>query len=353
MSADTPENRPPSGPPPAPPASAPESPWSSVPGAAGATPAPPPVSPWWPQPTPSVEPPRRAPRAKVVVATILAGLVAGAAVATPVVLLTRGHKANNTPGSGVGQLPLRTPLPGGTGSGSGALAARQLYQQALNATRVSTGVHYVANTSGAGSQKTVGDAGQADGTQTITVTSSFGAEQFSLVLVKGVVYFQGNTPAVEDQLGVPATKAPALNGKWVSVSSGDGPYVVLQPGITTADQAKEMPLVASSTQQVTEADGTTATRIRGTVPAQANVPAGTGYLDVAPGSNLPITYVTTITAGTLTLSSTVTFSAWGTAPSPSAPSGAVAWPTLGASEPPGGYGGGGGGGGGNTTPPAV
>jgi hypothetical protein len=169
------------------------------------------------------------------------------------------------------------------------------------------------------------------------------------------VYFQGNTAAIEDQIGVPAAKAPSLNGKWVAVSSGDGPYAILQPGITTADQAKEMPLVATSTQQVTETGGATATRIKGNVPAQQNVPAGTGYLDVTPGSNLPIAYVSTISAGTVTVTSTVTFSAWGTAPAPTAPSGAVAWSTLGASPPPGGYGGGGSGsgGGGATTPPAV
>jgi hypothetical protein len=280
-----------------------------------------------------------------VLITILAGLVAGAAVATPIVLLTRGHKAN----SGTAVTPTQTPAPSG---GAGAVAARQLYQKAMVATRGSAGVHYVAVTSGAGSQKTIGDAGQSEGTQTITVDSTFGAEQFTLLLVKGVVYFQGNTAAIEDQLGVPAANAAALNGKWVSVSSGDGPYTVLQPGITTADQAKEMPLLATSTQSVTASGGIAATRIKGTVPAQSNIPAGTGYLDVTPSANLPIVYVSTITAGSLTVTSTVTFSAWGTAPAPAAPSGAVAWSTLGASPPPGGYGGGGSGGG-STTPPAV
>ncbi|HEV7678112.1 MAG TPA: hypothetical protein VGQ42_06055 [Candidatus Dormibacteraeota bacterium] len=279
-------------------------------------------------------------------ATILAGLVAGAAVATPIVLLTRGNKTSSSSGSAASS---QTPAPSGSAV---ALAARQLYQKAMTATRGSAGVHYVAVTSGAGSQKTVGDAGQSEGTQIITVTSSFGDEQFTLQLVKGVVYFQGNVPAIEDQLGVAAAGAPGLNGKWVSVSSGDGPYSVLQPGITTAEQAKEMPLLASSTQQVTAAGGVAATRIKGIVPAQSNIPAGTGYLDVTPSSNLPIAYVSTISAGTLTVTSTTTFTAWGKAPAPTAPAGAVAWSTLGASPPPGGYGGGGSGSG-SSSPPAV
>jgi hypothetical protein len=47
------------------------------------------------------------------------------------------------------------------------------------------------------------------------------------------------------------------------------------------------------------------------------------------------------------VSSSTTFSNWGSAPNPSAPSGAVAWSTLNTAEPPGGYGSGGGG---NGTP---
>ena len=94
----------------------------------------------------------------------------------------------------------------------------------------------------------MGDAGQAGGRQAITVRlpSNFGTEQFTLLLVGGTVYFQGNTPAVEDQLGVTPATATAVVGKWVLVKTTDGPYHVLQPGITTSSQASELTLTPRS-----------------------------------------------------------------------------------------------------------
>ena len=137
-----------------------------------------------------------------------------------------------------------------------------------------------------------------------------------------------------------AATAPSLEGKWISVSAGDGPYTVLQPGITIADQAQELALVPASMAHVT-AGGVGAIRITGTVPQRQGVPAATGHVDVATDSHLPIVYATTLTLGGRTVTSTTTFDKWGTAPSVAAPSGAVAWSTLGAAEPPGGYGNGG------------
>ena len=59
-------------------------------------------------------------------------------------------------------------------------------------------------------------------------------------------------------------------------------------------------------------------------------------------TDLPITYRSTISAGGVVLTFTTTFSAWGTAPTVSAPTGAVAWSSLTTATPPGGYGSGGG-----------
>jgi hypothetical protein len=262
---------------------------------------------------------------------MVAALLVGFVVGVPIGLLTRGSPPSSSATS-------TTPQSNGS-----AARAKALYRQALAATSGSLGFHYVSVSGGdTGSQKIVGDAGPHGGGQLITLDSSYGSEQFTLVLVNGTVYFQGNTPALEDQLGVPAASAPGIQGKWVSVGSSDGPYGVVAPGITVTDQAQQMTLVPTSTLRVTGGGGVRATRIAGTVPAQQGAPSGIGHLDIATASHLPISYVAVVTDNGVTITSTTTFSGWGTPPAVAAPpSTVVAWSTLGATQPPGGYGGGG------------
>jgi hypothetical protein len=290
----------------------------------------PPQPPAWP-PAPSATPPKRTSRTLAAIAVFLATGIVAAGIGVGGVLLLRHVQSQTT----------SNPPTAAAGTSSGAAQARATYQQAVTATGASAGFHYVAVSTGGGAQTIVGDAGQANGRQAITFVSNFGTEQFTLLLVGGTVYFQGNTPAVEDQLGVTPTTAAAVVGKWVSVKSGDGPYHVLQPGITTASQASELTLTPESLSTVT-AEAVTATRISGIVPATNNLPVGSGSLIIASSSDLPISYASTISAGGTTLAFTTTFSGWGTAPSVSAPAGAVAWSTLTTAVPAGGgYGGGG------------
>jgi hypothetical protein len=264
----------------------------------------------------------------MLVALVAAGaLLIGGAVGVAIGLLTRGSAT--TPSSTASLPP--------SGAGAAAAQATTAFRQALTAASASTGFHYVAVTTGGTNQKFVGDAGQAGGTQVITMDSSYGSEQFTLVLTGGTVYFQGNAPALRDQLGVPAANTAGLAGKWISVASGDGPYGIIAPGITVADQVSGTVLVPTSIQ--TTPGGRV--RILGDVTSSQGSTSGTGHLDVAAGSHLPASYVTSFTAGGTSTTSTMTFSNWGTAPSVTAPAGAVAWSTLGASSPPGGYGSGG------------
>lgn len=273
---------------------------------------------------------------QLAIAVVVLGIIAGVAVAIPLTVL------RSSGGSGPSPSPV-------SGSASQALA---VYRQSLAATRAASGFHYVAIISGGSGQRTVGDAGARGGRQQITLTSSYGAERFTLLLVDGTVYFQGNVPAFEDQLGVPASKASSLQSSWVAVTNGDGPYSVLEVGITASDQADETVLEPASVRQVTLSGGDSGLRVQGAVPPQQGAPAGTGHLDVTGSDHHPIAYSVKISDGTTTVTSTVTFSAWGSAPSVSAPSGPVAWSSLGASAPPGGYGSGGGPGASPTPQPA-
>lgn len=314
----------------------------------GITPAAPPEPPPPPPPPPSTGPfgappssyswsagqrPQNRRRLQIAIAVVVAGLIVGAAIALPLTLLGR------SPGSS-----------GSSGGGSGQSQALTIYRQSLASMRGASGFHYNATVSGGGDQHTVGDAGQSSGKQDITVTSSFGDEHFTLLLLGGKVYFQGNVAAYQDELGVDQAKAATLQNAWIAVSGGDGPYATLEAGITAADQADETTLQPTSSSDVT-ASGVKAVRLQGTVPPQNGAPGGTGHLDVTADSHRPLSYFASISQNGVTVTSSVTFSAWGTAPSVTAPAGATAWSTLGASPPPGGYGNGGDQGG--ATPPGT
>jgi hypothetical protein len=118
-----------------------------------------------------------------------------------------------------------------------------------------------------------------------------------------------------------------------------------------ADQAQEMnepagpqggPLVPTGFAPLTST-GASETRIVGSFRDQAGN-SHPAHLDLVTASAIPLSYVAGFTAANGTAgTSTTTYSQWGTAPSVSAPSGAVAWSSLVTSTPPGGYGSGSGG----------
>ena len=257
-------------------------------------------------------------------------VVLAAAVGIPTAILVSRTGGTPTPGAG----SIATPSPS---QSAAAAAASALYNKAISRAEGSAGFHYVATTLAGGATSTItGDAGQSDGSQVLSMTTSFGHEQFDLLLASDqTVYFEGNAPALEDQLGVSASAAPGLAGSWIAVKIGDGPYKELEVGITVGSQLSEDSLVPSSSQQAT-ASGATVTRISGTVPATQSLPAGTAHLDLSPSSDLPTTFVVAYDSSSET--STTTFSGWGTAPSVTPPSSAVAWVSLSTSSPPDGYG---------------
>jgi hypothetical protein len=273
--------------------------------------------------TPPVVPARRRSRPLTLLAAMVATVLIGAAAGVAVAFATRSAP-NPSPGGSLAPDPSTS-------------RASALYQRAISTTQGAAGFKYVSVSTGTLSETIAGVAGQLGGRQDITFNSSYGSERFTLLLVGTTVYFQGNTPALEDELGVSAAGAPKLAGKWVSVVSVNGPYAVLQPGITTADQAQQMALVPTSTTRLTTNDGTAATRILGTIPR----PPGTAHIDIATRSGIPLSYVMHSTANGATTNTTTTYSEWGIPPSVSAPSGAVAWSSLVTSQPPGGYGSGG------------
>ncbi len=213
--------------------------------------------------------------------------------------------------------------------------ASALYDRALATVAASTGFHYVAVFSG--TETIIGDAGHSVGQQVVTFKSPYGLEAFTLLLeTDGTLYFQGDAAALEDQLGVTATKTSYVDNRWVSLSNTDGPYAELAVGMTVAEQSIFVPLIPISTSSVAFA-GKRTTQISGTVTA-ADDPASTARLDIDTSSHIPLEYASTTSTSGGAVSSTVTFSAWGQVVSVNAPAGAIAWSTIGASPPPDGYG---------------
>ena len=266
------------------------------------------------------EPPRRRRRPAVRVAALLVTLILVAAVVLPVVILT---------GSGSSM----------TGSGSSATSsqASTLFSQAMTAAGNSAGVHYASQWTGGGAPTTFsGDAGQNDGTQVVTEPTDFGTEQYDVVLAADqTLYVEGNAAALEDELGVTAAAAPGLAGKWISLQTADAPYNEEEGGLTVDSEVGIPGFKAGSTEPVTGAGGTTLTRIEGTVPAGDGFPAATVQVDISPATDLPVTIVVSYGDSGV---DTIAYSQWGTAPSVTVPSGAVAWSSLATSEPPDGYG---------------
>ena len=220
-----------------------------------------------------------------------------------------------------------------------ASQATSLLNKATTAVDSSAGVDYVSTaTLGGGTTKpTTGDAGQNDGTQTDTEPTAFGAEQFDVLLASNqILYFKGNAPALEDQLGVPASAAPGLAGQWIFLTSGDSPYALLESGLTASGAVMISYFTATSSGTVTGSDGSTLTEIDGEIGTSANSTLATFKLDISPSTNLPTSLVVTDAIG---VGNTVTtFTNWGTPPSVNVPATAVAWLSLDTSPPPGGYG---------------
>jgi hypothetical protein len=131
---------------------------------------------------------------------------------------------------------------------SPAVVARALVSRAVtSATGVGT-YHYVELSSVLGAPDDIkGDAAPNSGQQLIRQqcrpVRSATTERtsiFQLRLVHGVVYFRGNIVAIVDELGVAASRATSLAGRWVKVVKGDKPYTTFEVGITARSNASQL-----------------------------------------------------------------------------------------------------------------
>lgn len=180
-----------------------------------------------------------------------------------------------------------------------------------------------------------GDAGPAGGRQVITQRCKSGTNVFDLRLVKGVVYFRGNTPAIVDQLGVTSTRARSVAGHWVKVVKGEKPYSSFADGITAAANISQLrsTIVARASKTVA-GSSPQSTEIVGALSAgKGKRPIGTAALMIATSTSLPRTLQATASTTGDHYTLTWTFKNFGEKVRVAAPTNPIAYSGLHASTP--------------------
>ena len=221
---------------------------------------------------------------------------------------------------------------GGSSSPTPTQAA-QLARQAEQAALARGSFHYVVTSTEAGTgQSIVGDAARNQGRQVITAAG----DTFDVRVVGQGCWFEGDTTAMVENLGLSATQAQPHSGQWISLATTDAPYQSVYAAVTTTSALSDN---ITFTPKMETAETTVAGQrvigIQGPLTGIQGIAAqGTGVLYVtAGGRHLPVRYVEHGSIGsgssTSTLSFAMDFSAWGESVSVAEPPGAVAFSTFG------------------------
>jgi hypothetical protein len=217
-----------------------------------------------------------------------------------------------------------------------ATVAQGLFATSVGAAEHAGSFHYVELSTNNGQPDNIeGDASPNGGRQLIKQRGASGTDVFNLRLVHGVVYFRGNEAAVIDQLGVPAARATAVVGRWVKITKGERPYKTFAAGITTKSNLSQLPktFVPRSSQVMAGSSPPSTRLIGGLSSGKARAPVGTAALVIVTSSSLPKTLSAQAEDATTgaRLSLSWTFSHWHEVVHVTAPSGAIAYTSLGAS----------------------
>lgn len=212
-----------------------------------------------------------------------------------------------------------------------AVAARALVSSSIAAvTHAGTFRYTELSTTLGVPDNIIGVAAPTGGRQLITERCTSGTNVFDLRLVKGIVYFKGNVPAVVDQLGVSSAGAGAAVGKWIKVTKGESPYRSFSLGITTKSNVSQL----TSTFLALKTKTTSRTiDVLGGLNNHGK-PAGAATLVISRTSKLPQTFNANEVATSGRLSLAWTFSHFGQKVRVGAPANAVSYSSLHAKTPP-------------------
>jgi len=249
----------------------------------------------------------------------IAALVAGALLATPVVVAT--------------SLPAAVPAGAASSAGTTQTAA-QLYRQAF-ATTHSWSVHYVSSSSqsdSTGSKVTLlesGDAGPASGTQSVSFRRGNVSGAITIDVIGGITYVKGDLNGLENLAGLSPLQAAATAGKWIDFATTNVAFAQVVAGVRSDDIAQQLALSGLLTLgRPRTIHGTAVLAINGT---QGSTGSGNGngthqravlYVR-AHGRHLPVEEDTLTAKGQPSGTFRVTYSNWGELVRPQAPLAAV------------------------------
>ena len=245
----------------------------------------------------------------------IAALVAGALLATPVVVAT--------------SLPAAVPAGAASSAGTTQTAA-QLYRQAF-ATTHSWSVHYVSSSSqsdSTGSKVTLlesGDAGPASGTQTVYYSRGGVNGSITISVIGGITYVKGNVNGLENLAGLSPVQAAASANQWIDFATTNAAFSQVVAGVRSRDIAQQLALSGQlSLGRQRTLNGSAVEAIAGTQqPAGSTKRIHVVLYVRAKGRHVPVEEDSVTAKGRPDGTFHVTYSRWGELVRPQAPLAAI------------------------------
>jgi hypothetical protein len=214
--------------------------------------------------------------------------------------------------------------------------ARALFRTTLAAAARQRSFHYVSRyVSGGATQTTIGDAESSSGRQVITI----GHDSFTVLVIGSACYFRGDAREIADQLGLSPSASSAHANQWISLAPGDSPYPSVSVAVTSGSALAAN--IAFRPLHYTGGTNLSGTAVLGITGPMTNVNVngsvqrakGTAALYAASARpHLPARYSQRGTVDGQSGTFAMTFSRWGERVPLHAPSGAVAFSSLGPSR---------------------
>ncbi|NNN22149.1 MAG: hypothetical protein HKL80_09145 [Acidimicrobiales bacterium] len=214
-----------------------------------------------------------------------------------------------------------------------ALNGVQLLAKAATFDNAAKGVHYsgvAQSTSSSANQLDVvsgdasSDAGQA--------LSKAGTMTDQVVLMSGTAYVNGNTAALQNDIGLNAQDAAAYSGKWISFTQANSSYPSLSSSLTMSSLLPNfIPSGKLTVSGPTTYNGRQVVTVSGGLPSSANGSGATGnakvYIAMKAPNYIVGADVSLSQAGSL-LKATISFSNWNKMPNIALPPGSISCSTI-------------------------
>ena len=190
-------------------------------------------------------------------------------------------------------------------------------------------MQFEVQTKQAGVNQRVGGAlGPHEGIVTISSTTG----QSQIIVKDGVAYIESNGPELQVALGVSASVASTLSGKWVAVHAGEAPYNQLTAATSLTSTLAEFtpggPQLRDTAQSVS---GHSVILLLGSGTGSSPVQTYSVQMAVtAQAVPLPVVGVVTIRGNGKTATQQADFEGWGRPVRIDAPATSIAFSTVGA-----------------------